>query len=465
MTYSLYSQSYGASNANATVKIINSTTGDPATILATATGGVLNKLGNATLDSSGNLSVYIDTAQTWTVMINDASRPVKEPLYLQTDPDTGLQTAVTGKGAATQVVSLTTNQNASLQSLVSWDGKAQTPTNVRAYANDGAVWVTWDQLDPAYADSYTVTVIPGGASITTTSNRVAVTGLTNGLAYTASVQAVRGSSVSAAAVSAAVTPTTGPTGLSAIPGLVSWLAADKIAGPPANGANVTSWSDSSGNSFGASNSVALRPSGTQSFTPPTFLSTWANGKPAVAFSGTGQALGFPFDFTLANLGSELTIFVACETTATTNGSASSQQTLLTNIAYVASPTADDQRGFAIDTKGPGSPANYWRVRSGYTDANGTFNGLAPTVLSVVSRGDGNACALYVQGASQAVTVMPFAKTKGRIGLGASQVGGGAVSYTGRIGEVLVYNRALSQAERWAVEAYLASKYAITISQS
>ena len=67
MAYTLYTQSLGAIYANQQVVITNSTTNFPATILATATGGLVNTNGQATLDGSGNLSVYIDTSQTWTV--------------------------------------------------------------------------------------------------------------------------------------------------------------------------------------------------------------------------------------------------------------------------------------------------------------------------------------------------------------------------------------------------------------
>lgn len=129
MAYATFTQSYGTSNANATVKIINSSSGVPAIILASTSGGVLNDQGLATLDSSGNLSVIIDTAQTWTIFVNDQTRPQMQPLYVQTDPDTGLQTAVTGKGVATQVVSLSDSGLGKLTGLLTRD---RTPISTRA---------------------------------------------------------------------------------------------------------------------------------------------------------------------------------------------------------------------------------------------------------------------------------------------------------------------------------------------
>lgn len=69
MAYALYTQSFGALNANLPV-VIRDTVGTPAIILAATTGGVINHQGKATLNGSGNLSVIIDTAITWTVTVS-----------------------------------------------------------------------------------------------------------------------------------------------------------------------------------------------------------------------------------------------------------------------------------------------------------------------------------------------------------------------------------------------------------
>lgn len=73
MAYSLYTQSFGLSKANSTVTITRADDGTFATVLASSSGGFLNDRGQAKLDSSGNLSVYIDTSYNWIVTINDAS--------------------------------------------------------------------------------------------------------------------------------------------------------------------------------------------------------------------------------------------------------------------------------------------------------------------------------------------------------------------------------------------------------
>lgn len=403
-------------------------------------GSVVNVFGSATEAGliAAKQAISSAAAVTWTV-------PTETPVYDQ----------------------LTPAEVSSTRALVSADGKAAAPLGVRAFAQDSAIRVTWDKQPPAYADSYTVSVSPGGASATVVGTAAIVSGLTNGVSYTVSVTAVKGATVSRTVSAGTVTPTAGPAGLSAVPGLIAWLAADKIAGPPANGASVSSWPDSSGNGFGAASSVALRPTGTQTFgTSPTFVASWSGGRPALNFSG--GCMGFPFDFTTAGpIGAEATIFVACECSASLNAASSAQQEVLSNYSYVASPTADDQRGFILDTKGPGSPVNNWRAVGGHGPAAlGPWAAATPTILSVTCPPAGQTGALYVSGAIVAGSpVMSLARTKVRWGLGGSPAGGGASLFGGRIAEVLIYNRALTQPERWAVEAYLSAKYGITVTQS
>lgn len=85
MAYSLYTASYGASFANAPVLILDSVTGKPATILTNSTGGFITDKGTATLNSNGDLSVYIDTARTWTVSVTDLTPKVILPVSAEKD--------------------------------------------------------------------------------------------------------------------------------------------------------------------------------------------------------------------------------------------------------------------------------------------------------------------------------------------------------------------------------------------
>lgn len=69
-TYALFTASYGPNYANLRVRILEAATGVPALVMASAASGILSSQGNALLDGSGNLSVYLDTAKTFQVWNN-----------------------------------------------------------------------------------------------------------------------------------------------------------------------------------------------------------------------------------------------------------------------------------------------------------------------------------------------------------------------------------------------------------
>lgn len=67
--YNYYNRSFGVPNANRQVSIVSYSSGLPAVILASPSGGMVSNTGIVDLDSSGNLSVVIDTSQTWVVTV------------------------------------------------------------------------------------------------------------------------------------------------------------------------------------------------------------------------------------------------------------------------------------------------------------------------------------------------------------------------------------------------------------
>jgi hypothetical protein len=67
MAYNTFTQSFGAAFANQPVHIFETSSGISAIVLSSTTGGILNDQGYAVLDGSGDLSVIINTAKTWTV--------------------------------------------------------------------------------------------------------------------------------------------------------------------------------------------------------------------------------------------------------------------------------------------------------------------------------------------------------------------------------------------------------------
>ncbi len=111
MAYALYTASYGAPKANYRVTISETSSGMLATVLSTATGPVLNTAGDAYLDGSGNLSVYIDTARTWSVNV------ITPTVGVANGGGAGIGSSGGGSGSSDSTAALQTAGNASLASL------------------------------------------------------------------------------------------------------------------------------------------------------------------------------------------------------------------------------------------------------------------------------------------------------------------------------------------------------------
>ena len=158
------------------------------------------------------------------------------------------------------------------------------PTEVSAMPEDVLAVVSWtapvsDGGLPITA--YTVTSAPGGVTATTTGTSVAVTGLTNGTAYTFTVTATNavGSSASSA-LSSAVTPTgvpDAPTNLSATPSdrqaIVSWTSPASDGGLPISAYTVTS---APGGSTATTTGTSVTVTGLTNGTAYTFIVTATN---------------------------------------------------------------------------------------------------------------------------------------------------------------------------------------------
>lgn len=170
-------------------------------------------------------------------------------------------------------------------SLVSGGGNPALPappTSVLAQATNSGATVQWQSNHPL-PTSWLVTASPGGAQVQVNATSVlgsaTFSGLTNGQAYTFSVQAV--SSVGAGRASApsnSVTPTALPsTVLPVTRGLEFWWSAGQVTGV-SNGAALANLTDFSGNGY---NFAGNNGGG-------TWVSSWSGGKPALALNGSSQ---------------------------------------------------------------------------------------------------------------------------------------------------------------------------------
>lgn len=95
MAYTLFSKSFGIGSANYQVQITDSSSGTPARIL-NSSGALVSDGGWARLDSSGNLSVYIDTARSWSVNVIDEDIRSVDPSLLSTTEAAATRSFVSG---------------------------------------------------------------------------------------------------------------------------------------------------------------------------------------------------------------------------------------------------------------------------------------------------------------------------------------------------------------------------------
>jgi hypothetical protein len=321
---------------------------------------------------------------------------------------------------------------------------------VVALPGNNAALVRWAAL----ADSVSTYVIyANGSQVGTAaagSTSAAITGLSNGTAYTFTVQAVNSTgSGPVSLASNSCVPSTGP--VVGVNGLVLWLDANQLG--IANGNAVNQFTDYSGNGYHG----VISGTGFTTFTAGTMAAPWTNGKPAVTFNGTLNA------YTLSGLtslitGSNVTVFAVCDCVSALNVGTSRQQCVLDNYHYIASPSYDDQNGLIIDT-GAGA-SNNWRVSNNRQPVvSQAFTLSTPVILSTTLPGF-----CYENGAVNSQPTNPV-QLNSNFFVAGSNINNGSLALQGHIAEIIIYGQVLTQAQRWAVEAYLSAKYAISVVQN
>ena len=229
-----------------------------------------------------------------------------------------------------------------------------------------------------------------------------------------------------------------------VPGIALWLdAAD--ASTIVGTTTVNEWKDKSGNGLNATknNDVA-----------PTYSSTGFNGLPGVLFNGSTTRLHTPSISprpVLSSNGTDTTIFVVLNWIGGVNGIALGLDTTGNTFAFYVPwtyPSTTNGNIFADlgnDTLG----------RFGYFTVFAPAS--APYVFSVTRSGLNGS--IYVNGnihASSTTLGGTIGTTSQTLGIGSS-VANDRV-FNSYIGEILIYNRALTTSEREKVEGYLAWKW-------
>ncbi len=241
---------------------------------------------------------------------------------------------------------------------------------------------------------------------------------------------------------------TGPGGIGVADGnssLVLWLDASKLNA--ADGTLVSNWEDQSGygNDFNAGGGAM-------------YQAQAQNGAAAFNFNGSSHYFERAYDAAITP--SEFSIFTAANVSGT-NG----YKALLSNRD---DPPGNATKGFILYATPnsnrwqfwTGRSSGSWQSTSGNTSTAGSWTGIGmqyqPTSGGKV---------LYLNGAVNASSTHTMTSNTARpmrIGTGRNESSPGYY-YKGSIGEVIMYNQVLNEAQRLIIDNYLAAKYGYSLS--
>lgn len=239
----------------------------------------------------------------------------------------------------------------------------------------------------------------------------------------------------------------GPGPLGPTLGLAAWFRGDAVQ---AEGGRVSRWGDVSGRQRHAS---AADPA-----SRPLYAAQAINGRPALRFDGERSALAFE-----APIGGFSAMTIVCVAQAAKD---------------LPAAAADMDKCGLLQWRdaGPGGSTYLFPARNGVTWRFGTAqwgnlphwrrpnNESAAGPLLVTARKDGPVEELFVQGVRVAELSdrwRPTAHVADQALIGAAQDPRGETRHwAGDAGEILVFSRALPEAERLAVEAYLKSRFGL-----
>jgi hypothetical protein len=231
-------------------------------------------------------------------------------------------------------------------------------------------------------------------------------------------------------------------------GLVTWLRAD--VGVTSSGGNVSQWTDQS--PFG--NNAVQASGGNQ----PTLTSNAINGEPALTFNGSSSYLSIPDNPTLRP--STMTV-IAVASSAGTSG----YTHILGKPYYSSSSWNAPYLAYELSLNPTGVPLFSCSV-AGTGGYDGTGTAVIPNQSYVLSGTyDGSTVSFCENGGPPSTTSISGAIDNGdsttkNLVIGQASVNSPREFFNGQIAEVLIYNRALTTAERQQAEVYLADKYGI-----
>jgi hypothetical protein len=227
-----------------------------------------------------------------------------------------------------------------------------------------------------------------------------------------------------------------------VAGLRLWLRADLISGL-SDGAAVATWPDDSGNARDAAQATAAN--------QPTYRTNVVNGRPVVRFDGTDDWMSTP-SLTFG----AFTAFYVYRATAGLLAEHSASA-VLNDGDYFHPPGG----AHAHVRRGGGGGA----LQSSYD----VSPNLADNAWRLVTRrfdGSHAGHALYTNGTLQGKSTVYNSADPGTaavsVALHLGARGGASLFFAGDLAELLVYDAALSTADREAVQAFLAAKYGLSL---
>jgi hypothetical protein len=360
----------------------------------------------------------ISEVLVYTRALSDGERQAVEQYLMQKYPPVvpAPNQPPTANAGADQTISLF--QSASLNGAVSDDGLP-----------GAAVTSTW-------------TKVSGPGTVTFANPNSATTTATFSLAGDYVVRLTANDSLLTGSDDVAIAVNAPPPGSVPQQDLELWLKAD--AGITQSAGRISNWADQSGAGTSAVQPVAAN--------QPLLLANAVNGLPAVAFDGIDEFLTFTMD--INNLSGMTVFLVSASTSSTQDGSwhgATHAPLFWNENAYWSTVNMSPYQRVVKFRFGTGQANNM----PSYTRP--TSIGSNFSVNSFVK--DGATEKLYINGASVLTATgklspIRYVRTTGNLGRGHDH----NTYFSGRIAEVLVYTRALSDGERQTVEQYLLQRY-------
>lgn len=228
-----------------------------------------------------------------------------------------------------------------------------------------------------------------------------------------------------------------PTDLS---GLVSWWKADSLA--LSDGDPVATWVDSSGNGNDATQATAGN--------KPTKRDNFSNGKPCVEFDGgdglvvaneSNFDIETPSVFIVASRTSGSGRIMSKSTTGFSDGRRRKLEFLFTDGTTFRAGSGADATGVNTTVTSTSVPAIYGFISSSDTSHRIYYNGTATDSTTTLSESSSN-----------------FNNASLLIG---SAFSAGTEAITGKIADIIVYNRPLNEYEAYGIMNYLSVFYNIT----